>query len=113
MSISAPVGANLRLLSQYRLLPLLIAFPAAVAGGQSLGRGWNADNAAILGLVMACTAYAYFSMTSCFHECAHLTLTGRKWFDVWLGRALGTAMLTPYTTYREAHIRHHAYLNKP
>ncbi|QDT39792.1 fatty acid desaturase family protein [Stratiformator vulcanicus] len=57
--------------------------------------------------------YFYFCYTSCFHECAHQSLTGIGWFDVWFGKFIGTASLVPYTCYREAHIRHHAYLNRP
>jgi fatty acid desaturase len=30
-----------------------------------------------------------------------------------VGRVLGTAILVPYTVYRESHITHHAYLNTP
>lgn len=59
------------------------------------------------------TAYFLFCWTSCFHECAHQTLHSSKGFSVWLGRFLGTAMFIPYSVYRESHIRHHAYLNKP
>lgn len=59
------------------------------------------------------TSYFLFTWTSCFHETAHQTLASNKNFSIWLGRALGTAMYVPYTIYRESHIRHHAYLNKP
>jgi fatty acid desaturase len=82
-------------------------------GIHSLRRGWPADSGIVVALFTVWTAYALFCWTSCFHECTHQTLTGRSWFDVCLGRVLGTIMLTPYTVYRESHIRHHAYLNKP
>ncbi|MFO1020159.1 MAG: fatty acid desaturase [Planctomycetales bacterium] len=59
------------------------------------------------------TSYFLFTWTSCFHETAHQTLNSNKMFSILLGRALGTAMFVPYTVYRESHIRHHAYLNKP
>ena len=29
------------------------------------------------------------------------------------GRVIGTMIGVPYSIYRESHIRHHAYLNKP
>jgi len=61
----------------------------------------------------AFTSYFMFCWTSCFHECAHQTLHSSKFFSIWLGRILGTAILVPYSVYRESHIRHHAYLNKP
>lgn len=59
------------------------------------------------------TSYFLFCWTSLFHETVHLTLPKPRWFTVILGRAIGTVLLTPYTVYREAHIRHHAYLNRP
>ena len=37
----------------------------------------------------------------------------RAALSIWTGRLLGTMMFTPYTAYREVHIRHHAYLNTP
>jgi fatty acid desaturase len=54
-----------------------------------------------------------FCWTSCFHECAHQTLCSSPAFSIWLGRVLGTLITVPYGAYRETHIRHHAYLNKP
>ncbi|QDT65590.1 fatty acid desaturase family protein [Calycomorphotria hydatis] len=57
--------------------------------------------------------YVYFCYTSCFHETAHQTLTGKAWFDIAFGKFIGTMALVPYTCYRECHIRHHAYLNRP
>ncbi len=33
--------------------------------------------------------------------------------SILVGRILGTLIFTPYSVYRESHIRHHAYLNKP
>lgn len=59
------------------------------------------------------TSYFLFCWTSVFHETAHQTLPKPKWYNVLLGRAIGTILLTPYNVYRESHIRHHAYLNRP
>jgi fatty acid desaturase len=59
------------------------------------------------------TAYFLFCWTSCFHETAHQTLTRWRWLDIALGRILGTLMYVPYTVYRESHVRHHAYVNRP
>ncbi len=58
-------------------------------------------------------AYSMFCWSSCFHETSHQGICGKTWVSVWLGRAIGTGLLVSYTAYREAHIRHHAYLNKP
>lgn len=57
--------------------------------------------------------YCLFCWTSCFHETVHQTLTPDRRVSIWLGRILGTAIFVPYSIYRESHIRHHAYLNKP
>jgi fatty acid desaturase len=113
MSVTAFTTEELRVLHRKKLLPRLFCLPAAIVGINSLRRGWPADGGIVVALFTFWTAYALFCWTSCFHECSHQTLTGRSWFDVCLGRVLGTMMLTPYTVYRESHIRHHAYLNKP
>jgi fatty acid desaturase len=63
--------------------------------------------------LMAITSFVFLCYTSCFHESAHHTLSNSEWFSVIVGRCLGTLMYTPYSTYRESHIRHHACLNKP
>lgn len=62
---------------------------------------------------IAATAYMFFCWTSSFHEAAHQTLFKSQGISIWLGRFLGTAMFTSYNVYRESHIRHHAYLNRP
>ena len=59
------------------------------------------------------TSYFMFCWTSCFHECAHQTLHHSKWVSILVGRILGIVVYVPYQVYRESHIRHHAYLNKP
>lgn len=59
------------------------------------------------------TAYFFFCWTSCFHETAHQTLCQSRVVSAWVGRFIGTLIFVPYTCYRESHIRHHAYLNKP
>ena len=57
--------------------------------------------------------YFFFCWTSCFHETAHQTLGSSRGVSIWIGRLIGSLMFVPYTVYRESHIRHHAYLNKP
>jgi fatty acid desaturase len=113
VSITAFTVEERGALSRKKLFPRLLCLPATVIGIHMLRRAWPSDEPAFLALLTVWTSYALFCCTSCFHECAHQTLSGRSWFDVLLGRMLGTMMLTPYTVYRETHIRHHAYLNKP
>ncbi len=59
------------------------------------------------------TTYSLFCWMSCLHETIHHTLCQGRNANVILGRILGMVVCTPYTVYRESHIRHHAYLNKP
>lgn len=91
---------------------LLRFFPGCLAV-YGLAAGWPGDAWPWVVLWTAVLAYGYFCWTSCYHELAHQTLTGRPSFDIAFGKALGVLMLVPYDTYRECHIRHHAYLNRP
>ncbi len=91
----------------------LVCLPAAAAGILCLAIRWPMDNWAVQCFWTVFTGYFLFCWTSCFHETAHQTLCQSRRVSIWLGRFLGTAMFTPYTVYRESHIRHHAYLNKP
>ena len=83
------------------LAMLLIAFP------------WPYEAWYITSLWILVTSYFMFCWTSCFHECAHQSLFRSQRLSISLGRILGTLMFVSYTAYRESHIRHHAFLNKP
>ncbi len=88
-------------------------FPGGVLGITALAMQWPSGH---LGWQIGWTlftAYCMFCWTSCFHECAHQTLGGSRFWSLLIGRGLGTVMFLPYSIYRESHIRHHAYLNKP
>ncbi|MBQ16358.1 MAG: fatty acid desaturase [Planctomycetaceae bacterium] len=61
----------------------------------------------------ACIAFFVFCWTSAFHETVHQTLSSHNNFNKHLGRVIGSVVFIPYTAYRETHIRHHAYLNRP
>lgn len=74
---------------------------------------WNQTTPWMVGLLVAFTASMMFCWTSALHEAAHQTLFKSRSLSIWCGRLLGTMMFTPYTAYREVHIRHHAYLNTP
>ena len=91
----------------------MVCLPAAAVGLYFLAVPWPADTWVDRIFWTSFTAYFLFCWTSCFHETAHQTLTRWRWMDISLGRVLGTLMLVPYTVYREAHIRHHAYVNRP
>ncbi|OYW19144.1 MAG: fatty acid desaturase, partial [Planctomycetales bacterium 12-60-4] len=79
----------------------------------SLAFLWPNDHWAVQTVWTLILAYSLFCWTSCFHEAAHHTLCGSKPFSILIGRILGTMMFVPFSVYRESHIRHHAYLNKP
>ena len=88
----------------------VILLPAAMI---AVGQGVGADNFWVAAALVAFTAAMMFCWTSALHEAAHQTLFRSRALSIWTGRLLGTLMFTPYTAYREVHIRHHAYLNSP
>lgn len=94
-------------------LPRLICVPAAILGVHCLNYSRLGEHPLTIAVVTLITAYFMLCWTSCLHECAHQTLTSVRWVNIWFGRLIGTAMYVPYTVYRETHIRHHAFLNKP
>lgn len=88
-------------------------FPGGVLGITALALQWPSGHWGWQTALTLFTAYCMFCWTSCFHECSHHTLGGSRFWSLLIGRGLGTSMVLPYTIYRESHIRHHAYLNKP
>jgi fatty acid desaturase len=100
-------------LDEAPLWPRLLVFPAAAAGFAMLFFQWPSAHWSVQAGIAAATAYCLLCWTSCFHETAHQTLCSSRRLNVALGKVLGTALLVPYTVYRESHIRHHACLNKP
>jgi fatty acid desaturase len=94
-------------------LPRFIYGPVAALAIFGLAAGWPDDGWAWYLLWTAIASYGLFCWTSCFHEAAHLTLCGSQKFSLIVGRCLGTMIFVPFHVYRESHIRHHAYLNKP
>ena len=100
-------------LARKRTLPRLLSLPLAGLGMGAVGLGFGADNLWIAAAIAAFTASMMFCWTSALHEAAHQTLFQSRSASIWTGRILGTLMFTPYSAYREVHIRHHAYLNTP
>ncbi|MFQ5730357.1 MAG: fatty acid desaturase family protein [Planctomycetaceae bacterium] len=113
MSITIFADEEQRALEEKTTLPRFLFFPLCVLGFVLIATSWPVDHWAVRAGWILFTSYWMFCWMSCFHETAHQTLCGSRTFSIWLGRFLGTAMWVPYTTYRESHIRHHAYLNKP
>ncbi len=98
-----------------RMLSIPLAGAALAVNGYLLSGAhlWTAATPWVVAAVVAFTAAMMFCWTSALHEAAHQTLFRSRALSVWTGRLLGTLMWTPYTAYREVHIRHHAYLNTP
>lgn len=89
---------------------MLLPFFGVVA----LANSYPSDHWAVRTALIGTTGYFLFTLTSLFHEAAHQTLPLlSKGMNMFVGRYIGTVLLVPYTVYRESHIRHHAYLNRP
>jgi fatty acid desaturase len=91
----------------------MLSIPLAGAAMVAAGLGVGAHDWRIALALAAFTAAMMFCWTSALHEAAHQTLFRSRALSIWTGRLLGALMFTPYTAYREVHIRHHAYLNSP
>ncbi len=57
--------------------------------------------------VIAGVVYAFWLI--CTHDAAHYTLTGWKWFDMWMPRLISYPIAWPYGTYAQLHRLHHAW----
>ena len=113
MSTTAFTAEEQEAIEEKGFVVRMVCVPAAVIGLYSLARPWPVDTWPGHIFWTFFTACFLFCWTSCFHETAHQTLTRWRWLDITLGRILGTLMYVPYTVYRESHVRHHAYVNRP
>jgi fatty acid desaturase len=106
-------------LEEQSTLPRMTSIPLAALGMAANGyllsglHPWTAATPWLVAALVAFTATMMFCWTSALHEAAHQTLFKSRELSIWCGRLLGALMWTPYTAYREVHIRHHAYLNTP
>ena len=113
VSVTELTSEELEAIEHKWTLPRFLFFPAGLVGLWMIAHPWPNDHWAVVLGWMASTGYIFFCWTSCFHETVHQTLCGSRWLSIWLGRLLGCLIFIPYSVYRESHIRHHAYLNKP
>jgi fatty acid desaturase len=102
-----------RQIREQRVWPRLVSIPITLVAILIATHADLSHHLLLRVALVLVTAYGFFCWTSIFHETAHQTLFGATWANVWLGRMLGTVMLVPYSVYRQVHIRHHAYLNRP
>lgn len=113
VSVTNFTEEELEAIESKRTIPRFLFFPAGVMGLWFIANPWPSDHWAVQTVWILLTSYILFCWTSAFHETAHQTLCGSRWISIWLGRLLGCVVLVPYNVYRESHIRHHGYLNKP
>lgn len=113
MSRTVFTEAEIEDLERQRALPRFVFFPIGLLGLWMLADPWPSDDWYVIAFWSVFMGWVLFCYTSLFHETAHQTLTRNRSVSIWLGRLLGMVMCVPYDIYRESHIRHHAYLNKP
>jgi fatty acid desaturase len=113
MSLTQFSAAEKEAIANRRTALRFLFFPAQIFSMVMVAYPWPVDHGAVRIFWILVTSYFMFCWTSCFHETAHQTLFSSQRLSVFLGRILGWLMFVPYTAYRETHIRHHAYLNKP
>jgi beta-carotene hydroxylase len=65
---------------------------------------------ALLGMFLGSQLHA---MTILQHECGHGTAFASKAANLWVGRFLAFFIFLPFTSFTEAHKRHHWYLGDP
>ena len=112
-SITVFTEEELEAIESQRTVPRFVFFPAGLLGLYLIRHPWPIDHWSASAAWMIFSGFTFLCWTSCFHETAHQTLTRSRAVSVFLGRLLGCLALIPYNVYRESHIRHHAYLNKP
>ena len=113
MSITQFTSDELQAIANRKTARRFYFFPFQIAAMVLIAYPWPVDHWSVRAFWILVTSYFMFCWTSCFHETAHQTLFQSQRLSVLLGRVLGWLMFVPYTAYRETHIRHHAYLNKP
>ncbi|MDA1180426.1 MAG: fatty acid desaturase [Planctomycetota bacterium] len=93
--------------------PRLVSIPIALLAVVAIGDPPWGDQPWGIVFLAGVAGYGMFCWASIFHETSHQTLFGSAAANIGLGRVLGTLMFVPYSVYRQVHIRHHAYLNRP
>ncbi len=94
--------------------PRFLLFPLfAVLGYSGLILSWGGDHWTIKAGWVLILSFSWFCVAGSFHEAGHRTLFRSEWANILFGRLVGTFLVIPYTTFRETHRTHHAYMNTP
>ncbi len=113
MSLTELTAEEVAAIESNSMWPRFLIGPVGLAAQAALALYWPTGHVGWQVLWTALAAYVFFCWTSCFHEASHQTICGSRRVSIVIGRAIGTMIFVPYSIYRESHIRHHAYLNKP
>src|SRR5687767_10525397 len=71
------------------------------------GVALSASSLAVCVAATLAAALAYAVLVYLSHDAAHHALTGVRWLDDGIGRAIGLPLFTPFATFRELHRMHH------
>ena len=103
----------LRLRKGSNIPALLFNIMAVLGLVAMLATGWPSGHPAFIAALILALVYFEHCWTIIFHEDAHLMLYRARWHNYFNGVLVGTLLLTPFTIYRQSHIRHHSKMNSP
>lgn len=113
MSLTELTVDEVKAIETNSMWPRFLIGPVGLGAQAALAFCWPNEHWLWQVLWTGIAAYVFFCWTSCFHEASHQTISNSRQFSIAVGRVIGTMIFVPYSIYRESHIRHHAYLNKP
>ena len=112
MSVTHFTAKEICALEEKSTTPRFLHSPFGSLAIVALAFQWPSSAWYVQAVLIGVAAYSMFCWTSCFHETSHQGVCGKPWVSIWMGRVIGTLLFVSYTAYREAHIRHHAYLDR-
>jgi fatty acid desaturase len=113
MSVTCFTPEELRAIPEGRTGPEFVVARLLPVGLWFLANPWPGNHWLTQLFWTLVTTYSLFCWMSFFHETVHQTLCRSQTTNIILGRIVGMIVFTPYAVYRESHIRHHAYMNRP
>ncbi|MBP7282057.1 MAG: fatty acid desaturase [Leptospiraceae bacterium] len=73
---------------------------------------WSLDYAALFPLSWFVMGFVFTSLFVLGHDCAHESLTGKKWLNSFLGHILFIPTFYPYYAWKYSHAAHHQHTNE-